>query len=761
MTSMKKILSVLVAAAICMSLFAGTVSAQTAATDIYTMATALNKLNILQGSGGDYLLNNKINRAEAAALIIRMLGKENYVKQNAEQLKYTKYADVPATQWYAPYVGYGTQVGIMVGNPDGSFAPKDDISEKAFLKMAICALGYEYNVDFSWSNVYQKAFVLGIVKDAGYADRTMDNTNYLRSGAASAIYYSLNAFKKDTSSKMVFTLVQEGVFTNEAISASGILGVDNKATVIDVITATASNSIEINLNENIQNVNASDILITDSATTGSSLAVQSVAFSQDKIQVITAGQIPGRNYVVRVNSVTDANGYVSGQLTGTFTGYAQQQVASDFFKISKVEQASANVVNVYFTHPVNENSETPAYYNLTKNGGTYLAGSTSNFAVKKLQSVNNAVSIYIKNATLEPGQVYGITASGKLTSSYGVKLGDGYGESRDFVTTAVDSGQLTVSSVHAWTSTSVRVIFSRDVDPGWAEKRLNYTVYDANKTAIAVTNAVIDGTGDSSGRTVMLSLASPLDKTKQYEVKMEYVPDIYKQSSIENKSFSFAGVYPENSGLALEKAVSDYSNCAVLIFNKALDAATAANTSNYIIRGVSDYSFNVVPEKALYQYQYGMYVVKLFLPAGKTFSSSQKYKVYASGLKDSLGSSQLAVYTGEFTGGGNSVVRPQIVDAVTVSKDAVKLMFNIEIAFNLNNISTANYALEYVENGETMKIAPIGVTYVDPLTLVLRFDELDPAKTYLLRFNSITDYSEVYSRTTAEGGNTWTVRQGK
>ena len=121
------------------------------------------------------------------------------------------------------------------------------------------------------------------------------------------------------------------------------------------------------------------------------------------------------------------------------------------------------------------------------------------------------------------------------------------------------------------------------------------------KTAIAVTKAVVGGSGDISGKTVMLRLASPLDKTKQYEIRMEYVPDIYKQSAIEAKSFPFSGVYPENSELALSQAVSDYNNCAVLIFNRALDATTAVNKANYIIRGVNDGSFNVVPERVYYK----------------------------------------------------------------------------------------------------------------------------------------------------------------
>lgn len=765
MISFKKILSIMLTVAVSLSLLSGVSAAATTA-DINTMAAALNKLNILQGNNGDYLLNNKIERSQAAALIIRMLGKENYVKQNTEQLKITKYADVPSKEWYAAYVGYCTLYNIMGGYADGRFAPNEYVTEKSFIKMALCALGYGYNTDFDWSNVYQKAFSAGIVTDPSYAAKTQDNTNYLRSDAVRVLYTSLNAMKKGTTIKMVYTLVDEGVFTKEAITASGVLGTA-KPVEIDLVTSTGFNSIEINLNQNIQSVSPSDITILDaSATTASAvtlgaLTVQSIAIANDKIQVITSGQTPNKNYIVQVKSATDSGGNISGQLTGTFKGFIRQQINSDFFRISKIEQAGVNVINVYFTQPVNTNGETAAYYTLSKNGTTIVAGSSQNITAKKLSSANNAISLYLKSAVLAQGEVYSLNINGKLTSSYGVKLGEGYGESMEFVTTTADSGQLTVSSVNAWTSTSIRIVYSRDVDVDWAENFLNYTVYDANKTAIAVTKAVISGTGDAAGRTVLLTLASPLDKAKQYEVKMEYVPDIYMQSIIKKQSYTFAGLYPENTDLAVSQAVSDYNNCVMLIFSKALDASTAINTANYSIRGITDGSFGTVPMKAYYDDTNGMYSVKLYLPTGKTFSSSQKYLVYVTGLKDSTGLTQPAMMRGDFTGSSYSSVKPQIADAVTVSKDAVKLYFSLEIAFDLNNINTSNYSLEYVENGETLKTEPIGITYVDARTLVLRFDDLDSTKAYQIKFVQIDDYSGIYSRTAAEGGNTATLRWGK
>lgn len=742
------------------TLIAAATGAASNTTDINKMAAALNKLNILQGTNGNYLLNNQTSRSDAIALIIRMLGKENYVIQNADQLRNTKFVDVIASKWYAPYVGYGTLNNILSGKTVSTFAPTENTTEKQFLKMTLGALGYIEGTDFDWSNIYQKAYSIGLVTDQAYIAKTLDNKNYLRSEAVKVIYHALNTPRKGTQKKLAYTLVDEGSFTMSAISSSGIIS-DDQATVIDLITPTAMDSIEVNLNENIQSVNVSDISIYDSKIMGSALAVKSAAFKDDKIQVITAGQIPGRSYSVKINSVTDISGNISGVLTGSFNGYAQRQITSDFFRISKVEQASSNVINVYFTHPVNSNSEIPAYYEITKNGATYIAGSTRNMTVKKLQSSDNAVSILLKNLQLTKDDVYGVKISGKLTSGYGVKLGDGLGESMDFVTTASQNGQLDVSSVQAWTINSVRILFNYEVDPYWAGQRLNYKVYDINKNVYDVTSAFVSDSGEYDGKEVILTLAVPFDKTKQYELKMELIPDIYMQSKIENKSVIFSGAYPENSTLALNQAASDYNNCVVLTFNRSLDKAMATNVSSYVIKGVSDGSFSVIPAKAYYAEQYGLYMVKLYLPAGKTLSSSQRYTAYVTGMKDALGSINQSILEADFTGGSNTNVKPQITDAVTVSKDTIKLYFNVEVAFDVNNISTTNYSLENMENGETMKMAPVGVTYVNANTLILKFDELDQTKSYQIRFNTITDYSGIYPRMASDGGNTSAVRWGK
>ena len=54
-----------------------------------------------------------------------------------------------------------------------------------------------------------------------------------------------------------------------------------------------------------------------------------------------------------------------------------------------------------------------------------------------------------------------------------------------------------------------------------------------------------------------------------------------------------------------------------------------------------------------------------------------------------------------------------------------------------------------------IRTGPIGITYVDPVTVILRFNELDQSLEYRLRFNKIYDYSEEYDTTSSSTSVRW------
>lgn len=118
-------------------------------------ADVLAKLKILTGySDGTFGADKPITRAEMAAVVCRMLGKE----ADAEQAKgKTSFDDVPENHWASGYINVATKEGIINGDGNGKFRPEDDIKFEEALKTIICVLGWGSNITINpadWSKAY-------------------------------------------------------------------------------------------------------------------------------------------------------------------------------------------------------------------------------------------------------------------------------------------------------------------------------------------------------------------------------------------------------------------------------------------------------------------------------------------------------------------------------------------------------------------------------------------------------------------------------
>ncbi|WP_252891758.1 S-layer homology domain-containing protein [Thermoclostridium stercorarium] len=183
-------------------------------------ADFLSTLKILEGSNGDYLLNEKLSRAEAATFAVRILGQNLHVLLNDDSYRKASavFPDVNPNHWYAPYVGYCAQAGILSGDTSGNYKPNDYITEKSFLKIILSILGYEINTDYTWNNIYKKAFEVGLVTDLSYISKEDDNTDFRRSGAVNIMYNALMLKEKKTGKELFYKLIDAEVITRaEAI----------------------------------------------------------------------------------------------------------------------------------------------------------------------------------------------------------------------------------------------------------------------------------------------------------------------------------------------------------------------------------------------------------------------------------------------------------------------------------------------------------------------------------------------------------------
>lgn len=109
--------------------------------DYATAVEVLSALEMLKGDDqGNFNPDKTITRAESAAVIVRLLGLEEAAAGAAGA---TQFVDVAADHWGSGYINMAAQSGIIAGYGDGNFGPEDAVTYEQFVKMLVCALGYE------------------------------------------------------------------------------------------------------------------------------------------------------------------------------------------------------------------------------------------------------------------------------------------------------------------------------------------------------------------------------------------------------------------------------------------------------------------------------------------------------------------------------------------------------------------------------------------------------------------------------------------
>ncbi|MBQ6795100.1 MAG: S-layer homology domain-containing protein [Clostridia bacterium] len=99
----------------------------------------VKSLEIMQGyDDGTFKSEGTLTRAEAGAIMVRFLNLEGNVQQDE-----TIFTDVKSSHWASGYINVAVEEGIINGQGDGTFAPEEKVTYHQFVKMLVCALGYE------------------------------------------------------------------------------------------------------------------------------------------------------------------------------------------------------------------------------------------------------------------------------------------------------------------------------------------------------------------------------------------------------------------------------------------------------------------------------------------------------------------------------------------------------------------------------------------------------------------------------------------
>ncbi|EKD92775.1 MAG: hypothetical protein ACD_28C00333G0002 [uncultured bacterium] len=104
---------------------------------------------IIQGySDGTFRPNQSVNRVEILKMLL--LGFGYKVSSN---YSVTAFNDLKEGEWYLPYLNYAVKLGIVGGYPDGTYHPGDSLNRVEFLKILLIAYGLNLS-DYPIATLY-------------------------------------------------------------------------------------------------------------------------------------------------------------------------------------------------------------------------------------------------------------------------------------------------------------------------------------------------------------------------------------------------------------------------------------------------------------------------------------------------------------------------------------------------------------------------------------------------------------------------------
>ena len=152
-------------------LVAAGITATAGAANFTNCADRLKDVGLFQGTNQGYQLDKAPTRAEASAMLVRLLGKE----AEAEKLTYTApFTDLKG--WEKPYVQYLYDNGLANGMSATAYNPTGKCSAQMYTTFLLRALGYsDAKGDFTYAKALDFGEQVGLVDDINCSTK-----NFLR-----------------------------------------------------------------------------------------------------------------------------------------------------------------------------------------------------------------------------------------------------------------------------------------------------------------------------------------------------------------------------------------------------------------------------------------------------------------------------------------------------------------------------------------------------------------------------------------------------
>lgn len=192
----------------------GTLAFAADSTSYVKNADTLKSLGLFSGTNNGYELDRTPTRVEAAAMLVKLLGKETEAKNKNYPHPYT---DVPS--WADPMIGYMHQMKMTNGIGNGLFGSKQMMLSKDFTVFVLKALGYT-GTDFNYADTMSFAQKSGLLDNQ---TMTTLNANVFKRGEMVMLAYkALSTNVKSNTYTLLDQFVNSGVVTKEAAAVTGL-----------------------------------------------------------------------------------------------------------------------------------------------------------------------------------------------------------------------------------------------------------------------------------------------------------------------------------------------------------------------------------------------------------------------------------------------------------------------------------------------------------------------------------------------------------
>ncbi len=170
-------------------------------------ADSLNEIGLFRGTQNGYELDRAPTRAEAATMLVRLLGAEEDALELAYTAPYTDVAD-----WAKPYVQYLHDNGLTKGTSVTTFGYSDKCTAQQYATFLLRALGYSDSEggDFTYTGAMAFAESIGVV------DFVNCNENvFVRDHVAAMSYTALSVSPKSGEADLLTKLKTSGAVADD------------------------------------------------------------------------------------------------------------------------------------------------------------------------------------------------------------------------------------------------------------------------------------------------------------------------------------------------------------------------------------------------------------------------------------------------------------------------------------------------------------------------------------------------------------------